>query len=42
MQQKYKDTNPQRSPASATMVDAVYAVVNKSEKKGTKKKDIQE
>ena len=30
------------TPASATKVDAVYAVVNKSEKKGTKKKDIQE
>ena len=26
------------TPASATMVDAVYAVVNKSQKKGAKKK----
>ena len=30
--------NVSSTPASATMVDAVYAVVDKSKKKGAKKK----
>ena len=39
-----KTRTPKESstPASATKVDAVYAVVDKSKKKGAKKKGIQE